>query len=217
MRNGSILQSYPPGRSPVVATHNNTPLYDVFSERMVQRNGVEQIPPRIEMRWRFVRSCMDLPTRPDGAYVRITVGGRDVPTYVVRRSPNGNWGFIMESCWGLYASFELGPKNGYKISASATNVTVRRALRRTRNGSRWVNIEDDDDEGNPDVDNENIRNVRRRPNPNPNMLVEDRAMTVSGVSQWREALLYNIGAVTLPEGNNVHQFDAAWQNALLLR
>ena len=80
MRNGSILQSYPKGRSPVVTTHNCTPLYDVFSERTVQRNGVDTIPPRIEMRWRFVSSCLDLPCRPDGAYIRITVGGRDVPT-----------------------------------------------------------------------------------------------------------------------------------------
>ena len=76
MRNGSILQSYPQGRSPVVTVHNSTPLYDVFSERTVQRNGVDIIPPRIEMRWRFVAHCMDLPRRPDGAYVRITVGGR---------------------------------------------------------------------------------------------------------------------------------------------
>lgn len=168
------------------------------------------------MRWRFVSSCMDLPSRPDGAYVRITVGGRDVPTFVVRRSPNANWGFIMESCWSLYASFELGSKNEQDATIPSSSVG-RRALRRTRNGSRWVNVEEDDDEALASEENGNARNVRQRTSP-PNNLVEDSAMTVTGVSQWREALLYNIGAVTLPEGTNVqNQFDAAWQSALLLR
>ncbi|KAL3801182.1 hypothetical protein ACHAWO_002753 [Cyclotella atomus] len=219
MRNGSILQSFPQGQTPVVTTHNSTPLYDVFSERMVQRNGADVPAPRIEMRWRFVSSCMDLPRRPDGAYVRITVGGRDVPTHVVRRSPNGNWGFIMESCWSVYASFELGAKNASEGRPASSSISGRRALRRTRNGSRWVNIEEEDENvvtGNiDDEEAEATRNVRRR--PNPNLLVDDSAMTVSGVSQWREALLYNIGAVTLPEGNDLNQFNAAWQNALLLR
>ena len=162
------------------------------------------------MRWRFVSSCIDLPSRPDGAYVRITVGGRDVPTYVVRRSPNGNWGFIMESCWGIYASFDLA----VRVSDTfLSNRVGRRALRRTRTGSRWVHVEDDGEEYVEDT-----RNIRRRPNPNPNMFIEDNAMSVTGVSQWREALLYNIGAVTLPEGNgSSSQFDAVWQNALLLR
>ena len=130
---------------------------------------------------------------------------KDVPTYVVRRSPN--WGFIMESCWGLYASFELGARNE---RAALEGPFSRRALRRTRNGSLWVNVEDDDTAA---EDVENARNVRRRPNPDPNMLIEE----VTGVSQWREALLYNIGAVTLPEGSALNQFDAAWQNAMLLR
>jgi hypothetical protein len=125
----------------------------------------------------------------------------------------------MESCWGLYASFVLGAKNESE-SSTASNNTARRALRRTRTGSRWVNIGDEDEiiEDNNDEDTGNERNVRRRPNPPPNMLVEDSAMNVTGISQWREALLYNIGAVTLPEGNNaLNEFDAAWQNALLLR
>ena len=130
---------------------------------------------------------------------------------VVRRSPNGNWGFIMESCWGLYTSFELGAKT------ETVSSTGRRALRRTRTGTRWVNVEDEIIEGNGE-DTGNERNVRRRPNPPPNMLIEDNEMNVTGISQWREALLYNIGAVSLPEGNNaLNDFDAAWQNALLLR
>ena len=48
------------------------------------------------MSWRFITRPMDLPTKPVGSYVRVTVGGRDVPTYAVRRSPVGNWGFVME-------------------------------------------------------------------------------------------------------------------------
>jgi hypothetical protein len=125
----------------------------------------------------------------------------------------------MESCWSVYASFELGAKNASEGRPASSSTNGRRALRRTRNGSRWVNIEEDEDEndapGNIE-DADATRNVRRR--LNPNLLVDDSAMTVSGVSQWREALLYNIGAVTLPEGNDaLNQFDAAWQNALLLR
>jgi len=50
------------------------------------------------MSWRLLTRPMDLPTRHLGSYLRITVGGRDVPTYAVRRSPTGNWGFLLESC-----------------------------------------------------------------------------------------------------------------------
>ena len=117
----------------------------------------------------------------------------------------------MESCWGLYASFELGARNE---RAALEGPAGRRALRRTRNGSLWVNVEDEAND-NAAEEAANTRNVRRR--PNPNMLIEDSTMTVTGVSQWREALLYNIGAVTLPEGSALNQFDAAWQNAMLLR
>lgn len=65
------------------------------------------LDPPVSIAWRFLTRPMDLPQRPLGSYVRFTVAGRDVPTYSVRRSPNGNWGFIMESCWGLYASYPL--------------------------------------------------------------------------------------------------------------
>ena len=30
-----------------------------------------------------------------------------MPTYVVRRAPDGGWGFVLESCWGAYAA--VGP------------------------------------------------------------------------------------------------------------
>ena len=96
------------------------------------------------MRWRFVKSSMDLPSCPDGAYIRIMVGGKDVPTYVVRRSPNGNWGFIMESCWGLYTFCELALRDDSSSSSSSSSLGIGHcALCRTRNGSRWVNIDDE--------------------------------------------------------------------------
>ena len=209
LKDGSIKQVYPQGVTPSVVTHNGTSLYDVFSERTVQRDGVDVPAPRIEMKWRMVKRPLDMPARAEGAYVRITVGGRDVPTYVVRRSPTGNWGFILESCWGVYASFELAPK-------AKPEQRSRRRLRRTRNGSMWVNEESDDEDN--EIERERMRNVRRR----IDTFMEESAMTIhqNGYSQWREALLYNIGAVTLPEGGDGDagdEFDAAWQNAMLMR
>ena len=104
--------------------------------------------PKIEIRWRFVSDPIDMPSRPEGAYIRLTVGNRDVPTYVVRRSPTGNWGFCFESCWGLFASFELPLNNNHHQSND----------------------------------------------------LQDSALSVTSSVQWREAMLYNHGAVTLPEG-----------------
>jgi hypothetical protein len=204
LRDGIVLQLQPKGKTAPRRIHNGVPLYDVFSERIVHRDGVDVIPPRIELKWRFVQRPLDLPARPDGAYVRITVGGRDVPTYVCRRSPNGNWGFLLESCWGVYASFDLAPRGTVSPSTS-------RRLRRTRNGTRWVNVDDSDSEEPSD----HTRNVRRR----TNLVVEESAMVVTGHSQWREALLYNIGAVALPEGNADSEqevrerFNLAWRNS----
>lgn len=200
LRDGTVMQVYPQGILPSIKSHNGIPLYEVFSERTIQRDGMSIPAPRIEMKWRFVNRPLDQLARPGGAFIRITVGGRDVPTYVVRRSPTGNWGFNLESCWGVYASYELPPKEG----PSTTHVPQRR-LRRTRTGSRWVDVEESDEEG----EQERTRNVRRR-------LIDDQ---FDGQSQWREALLYNIGAVTLPEGNedSTQEFDRAWQEALMMR
>ena len=213
LRDGSILQLQPAGKSGPRRTHNGVPLYDVFSERTVHRDGVDIVPPRIGLKWRFVQRPLDLPARPEGAYIRVTVGGRDVPTYVVRRSPNNNWGFILESCWGVYASFDLAPRGSVRASMSSR----RRRLRRTRNGSRWVNVDDSDCEDLEQDGHENTRNVRRR----TDLFVEESAMVVTGHSQWREALLYNIGAVALPEGNNAEdeerEFNNAWRISGMIR
>ncbi|KAL7463896.1 hypothetical protein ACHAXS_004249 [Conticribra weissflogii] len=188
LRDGNMLQRYPEGGT-VIKIHNGVPLYDVFSER-----------------WRFVSCPLDFPGRPEGAYIRVSVGGRDVPTYVIRRSPNGNWGFIMESCWGVYATFELAPQ----ANAARAN---RRRLRRTRNGSRWVNVGDSEGESGDEASErrERDRNVRQR----INLFVEDSAMSVTGYSQWREAFLYNIGTVELPEGHNaINVFNDVWHSLM---
>ena len=69
-----------------------------------------------------------------------------------------------------------------------------------------------------EIERERMRNVRRR----IDTFMEESAMTIhqNGYSQWREALLYNIGAVSLPEGGDADagdEFDAAWQNAMRMR
>lgn len=71
------------------------------------RTGNRLVELPVSMTWRFCQSPMDLPKRERGSYIRISVGGRDVPTYCVRRSPTGNWGFLAESCWGVYTSFDM--------------------------------------------------------------------------------------------------------------
>lgn len=34
-----------------------------------------------------------------------------MPTYIVSRHPS-NWGFLLESCWTLYTSWEMPPRDG---------------------------------------------------------------------------------------------------------
>merc|ERR1719203_1301877 len=59
------------------------------------------------MRWRFVSSPLDMPYRNIGGYIRITLGNRELPTYIVRRSFSNNWGFVLENCWGIFTSFNV--------------------------------------------------------------------------------------------------------------
>ena len=91
-------------------------------------------PPNIDMKWCLVQRPLDQPARPYGAYMRLTVGGRDVPTYVVRRSPTKNWGFIMESCWGLFTNFDL-PRRGAEEEDTAVQLSDN-ALK-MNNESQW--------------------------------------------------------------------------------
>ena len=117
------------------------------------------VHPPLSMSWRFLTRPMDMPMRPLGSYLRFSVGGREVPTYSVRRSPTGNWGFVMESCWGLYASFELPPKRSFQQQQEQQQqlqqeqrqsnhqpLQQRRRLRRTEAGARWVDVLDNGEE-----------------------------------------------------------------------
>ena len=154
------------------------------------------VDPFGPMNWRFVNQPMDMPSRPTGSYIRFRVAGRDVPTYVVRRSPTDNWGFIMESCWGVYASFDLPPRRS----------TPELRLRRTPNGGRWFRIDDSD----TDSDTEDEQAEK------DSLLKDDSAFIITNQVQWREALLYNVGARELPEGDGaVEEFDRTWSERLL--
>jgi hypothetical protein len=102
----------------------NAPESPSFSSTSTASSAEAELPtlsePPLATTWRFLHRPMDFPTRPTGSYVRLRVGGRDVPTYAVRRSPTHNWGFIMESCWGLFASFHLPPRVIHHYSTSRT-------------------------------------------------------------------------------------------------
>ena len=71
----------------------------------------EHLPawPDATITWRWARFGAG---RRDGAQkgqlLRCRVEGAPVPTYAVRRHPT-HWGWLMESCWGVYSSFEPPP------------------------------------------------------------------------------------------------------------
>lgn len=181
---------------------NLVPLGDENTTRRQLPPG-RLIEPPLTMSWRFLTRPMDLPERPFGSYLRFSVGGRDVPTYSIRRSPTGNWGFLMESCWGVYTSFEMPPRQSPR---------QRRRLRRTEGGARWVEIQENGEEtlatstssrSAPD----NITSAQ-----NDAALMDDESLMITNEIQWREAFLYNVGARVLPEGNNAtDDFDRAFR------
>jgi len=131
------------------------------------QNGVETL-------WRFVSQPLDLPKRMDGAYIRLTVGGRDVPTYLVKRSPTGNWGFVMENCWSVFASFPMAPLPTGAEEQSFTSTTSK--------------VNEDDLARSNDL--------------------ADSSLTVTSSWQWREALLYNLGASILPDASTFNSHSA---------
>jgi hypothetical protein len=142
------------------------PFSDATQESTSMESDSDGSISHFEMTWRFVEQPMDLPKRRSGSYIRITVDGRDVPTYVVHRSPTGDWGFVIESCWGVFSSTPL-PRRQILSSRQTPGRRTRMRLRRTRDGARWLNVEgietDSEDEvetefAGPNVDS-NVFNV----------------------------------------------------------
>jgi hypothetical protein len=173
-------------------------------QQQQQQPVVELVEPPLRMTWRFLTRPMDLPTRPTGSYVRIQVGGRDVPTYAVRRSPTGNWGFVLESCWGVYASFELPPR---RLPQPPDRDHPAAVLRRGPNGTAvWVRTNSDESARSSPLQQQQ----QRRPTTAADM--QDDSMLLTNEVQWREAFLYNVGARVLPEGvEATDEFDRFWQ------
>jgi hypothetical protein len=165
-------------------------------------DGPRLFDPPVPIAWRFLTRPMDLPQRPLGSYVRFTVAGRDVPTYSVRRSPNGNWGFVMESCWGLYASYPLPPRR-------------KKILRRAGEEPTWVHADEEDPTAHSSYDRWRNKRIRTYRHPHATLshdpLQDDSQLLITNEIQWREAFLYNVGARVLPEGDQaVDDFDRAW-------
>jgi hypothetical protein len=48
----------------------------------------------LDMRWRFVDETGSTTATGSGSFMRVSMKGRDVPTYMVSR--HGNWGFILQ-------------------------------------------------------------------------------------------------------------------------
>jgi hypothetical protein len=155
--------------------------------------------------------------RGRGAYLRLTVSGRDVPTYIVRRfAPN--WGFIMENCWGVFASFELPPKKMMPTTMGLLlQLTTGPASSPPHQHLHPRDDPPDDVGGGP---------PRKRPRPTTTTTTGGKKVTiddlttecyfiVNGQNQWREAFLYNIGARHIPHGPNAmeafrHACEAAF-------
>ena len=177
----------------------NCRLVEPFSDATHVQNN----PNRMRMTWRFISTPMDLPCRPLGAYLRLNIAGRDVPTYVSRRSPTGNWGFVIENCWGVFASFELPLKNETEQGRPVRPTRMR--LRRTSNGGvHWLNVQGvESDSEDEDCSSNSFDWLTEE-----GRLLADRALTVTSRTQWREALLYNYGSIVLPEGTRAKdEFD----------
>lgn len=174
---------------------------ETIEDPMFRREQSTLTDPIVAMTWRFLSRPLDMPARPEGTYIRFSVGGRDVPTYCVHRSPTKNWGFIVESCWGLYASFELPPR--------PKNREQRVRLRRAQDiRGNWFNVEVEEDDSSVEGDSGS--------DPGPNrLLVNDDSFVVTSGLQWKEAFLYNFGARTLPEGDDaVAEFEQTYGAAL---
>jgi len=89
--------------------------------KVTSTNAALRVGP---IRWRFPRARRQLGgSRADRLHqhVSVSVAGKAVPTYIVRRAPN--WGFILESCWVMYTSFEM-PARGVDPALEVSTVSV---------------------------------------------------------------------------------------------
>jgi hypothetical protein len=179
-------------------------------------------PNGFRVTWRFVSApLMENENRTQGAYLRLSVAGRDVPTYVVRRH-QPNWGFLLENCWGIFASFPLPRKkpapsidtNFSWAGFMQAGLLLRSSIesQELEHVARTLGIKINGD--NDDDDDTERPHKRRRTTED---LTNDASLPIHSLSQWREALLYNLGATRLPEGSYaLEHFNRAWREALEL-
>ena len=75
-------------------------------------------------------------------------------------------------------------------------------LRRTLDGACWVNVDGIETDSEDDAIDEQVHQS------------VDTICTISPRRQWREALLYNFGAKSLPEGEYARaEFDRVWNQS----
>jgi hypothetical protein len=205
LRDGTVRRLLPGGGDQQRPYRLVPPFLSATEEDAMDPNPMQA--SAIEVKFRFILSPMDQHMRPRGADMRLNIRGRDVPTYIVRRSPTGNWGFTMENCWGIYASFPLP----HRQEPNRGNTRMR--LRRTSEGvGRWLNVEDLEESDSEDEDGSEGINNRHQHDRDKESLLTDAALPITNRHQWREALLYNYGAVALPEGEAATaEFDRIFQ------
>jgi hypothetical protein len=178
-------------------------------------NNAAQLLAGLVISWQWI----EWPARGRGAYLRLTVSGRDVPTYIVRRfAPN--WGFLMENCWGVFASFELPAKK--MIPTTTTGLLLLQLTTGPASSPPQQHSHQRDD---PTSDDVGGGPPRKRPRQTTaatggkKVTIDDLTtecyFIVNGQNQWREAFLYNIGARHIPHGPNAmeafrHACEAAF-------
>lgn len=114
----------------------------------------------------------------------------------------------MESCWGVYASFELPerPRRPIRQLRRQRRVQVRRAQ---DNAGNWFNIEVETSEESSIEDDDGVEELSNQ------LLIHDDSFAITSGLQWREAFLYNFGVRVLPEGDQaVADFERTYGAAL---
>ena len=207
LENGAVKTYVPQGSS---SSELEDPRFGYAMHNGMRDNdaaAINEVPtlldPPVAMNWRFLTRPLDMPAAPLGSYVRIAVDGRDVPTYCVKRSPTNNWGFIFESCWGVFCSFEI-PKR-----PEARRQRRRRRGRRIRRAQdsqgNWFHLEVNDSEASSESSSGSDEDDKT------DLLVDDSHFSITSELQRREAFLYNFGARELPEGDDaVANFDRTY-------